>query len=106
MAIRFAPGTAGQAERSGISGFPPDTIIIDHWHTRHRDSIVESHDTIRIVVRDSIPYPLEVPVNIPYTPPFYKNCTTGFWILLLIIVAIIILRALVIYIRYRARIIA
>lgn len=81
-------------------------MYVDRWHTRLRDSIVESHDTIRIVVRDSIPYTLEVPVNIPYTPPFYKNCTTGFWILLLIIVAIIILRALVIYIRYRARIIA
>lgn len=93
-----------------------DSIYIDRWHTIRikgdtvyiQDSTnrVEHHTNDRttdIAHGDSIPYEVEVPVEVPYTPPFYKNCTIGFWLLLLIIIGSIAIRVLVKYIKYRAR---
>lgn len=54
-----------------------DTIFIKEYHTRWRDRVVERCDTISNVV--------QLPPE-RYVPKFYKDCTAGFFILLLVIV--------------------
>ncbi len=87
IAIRMVPGYTG---RFGSPGYHYDTVYIDHWHTRSHDCIIIQHDTITVTQRDSVPYPVEVPVEVPTPiPRFYKNCTIGFFLLLLAILAYI-----------------
>lgn len=60
----------------------PDTITIDRWHTRYRD---------REIIKE---VPVEVEVQLPperYIPQFYKSCTIGFFVLLVLIVLCIAL---------------
>lgn len=54
-----------------------DTIIMKEYHTRWRDKVVERYDTVAKVV--------QLPPQ-KYVPKFYKECTKGFFILLLVIV--------------------
>jgi len=82
-----------------------DSVWRDRWHTeRIKGDTVYIHDSIfmgeyknkdksdTICVRDSIPYPVEVPVIKKEVPPFYKNCTWGFFILILLIILYILWR--------------
>lgn len=63
-----------------------DTIFVEvrKWSIRYRDVVKEVRDTI--VTKDVIVQPQ------PYIPDFHKNCTRGFWVLLVLIVGYIVLR--------------
>ena len=90
------------------SDYRYDSIYIDRWHTLvlrgdtvfRTDSIyveklrdIELHDTITVTQHDSIPYPVEVPIEVEKPiPRFYKNCTLGFFLLLIALIAFIALR--------------
>lgn len=72
-----------------------DTIII-------RDSIIIGSSSLRdrsdtLLVHDSIPYPVEVKVPVPYRRSYDKAMSAGFWILLVFVAAWIALR---IYLRW------
>lgn len=70
-----------------------DTVYIDRWHTRYRDRLIAEHDTVRITQRDSIPYPVEVPVEVEKpVPRLYKWSAIGFWVILLGIIFYIAIR--------------
>lgn len=76
-----------------------DSIFTDRWHFLFQrgdtvfktDSVyvekiheVEVHDTVTNTTRDSVPYPVEVPIEVPTpVPRFYRNCTIGFWLIIL-----------------------
>ena len=87
-----------------------DSTIIDRSHTERQradtlvihDSVfvksyryLSQHDTVRVVERDSVPYAVEVPVEVEKpVPRFYKGCTIGFWILILAtVLAILVSRS-------------
>ena len=65
-----------------------DTIYItkDVWKWRYKDIISEVHDTISVATTDTIVQQVE------YTPAYYKNCTSGFWVLFVAIVLYILIR--------------
>ena len=70
-----------------------DTLIIEHWHTEVRDSVVEAHDTLRIVERDSVPYPVEIPIEVEKPLPKWVGKTIAAFIIEnLILVAVIVIR--------------
>lgn len=85
-----------------------DSIYIDRWHTLilrgdtvfRTDSIyveklrdIELHDTITVTQHDSIPYPVEVPIEVAKPiPRIYIRCTLGFFLLLIALIAFIALR--------------
>ena len=62
-----------------------DTIWLttEKWSIRYRDKEVIKHDTIYQVQKET-----EV-VTEKFTPPFYKRCTIGFWVLIVVIVLVI-----------------
>lgn len=103
MAIRFATGIAipsgiaGQAERSGISGSSPDTVFIDRWHIEIRDRVVENTDTLRIIARDSIPYPVEVIV--PGDSPVPRVYRYSLWFVILFLLYWLFRIAKAVYLR-------
>ena len=73
-------------ERSGL-----DTIYIERWHTRWRDKVVNRCDTV--YVQPTIPP--DKPI-----PRFYKDCTKGFWVLLILFLGRIAFRIMrAIYLR-------
>lgn len=56
-----------------------DTVFVERWSIRYRDRIVAHTDTVCVVRRDSIPYPVEVPIEVAKPiPRFYRTCTTIF----------------------------
>ena len=56
-------------------------IVTEKWQTRYKDKIVEVHDTIRTN---------EVQVQeVKYVPAYYRNTSTGFWILFAILLVIV-----------------
>lgn len=59
-----------------------DTVFVKEWHTRWREKIVEKHDTID----NTVQLPPE-----KYVPRFYKDCTIGFWVLLVFLILLITL---------------
>ena len=61
-----------------------DTLVIHDSVFVKTYRYLSQHDTIRIVERDSVPYAVEVPVEVEKpVPRFYKGCTIGFFALLL-----------------------
>ena len=118
MSIRFAKGVVPAAQRgprevqrvgcpqrytvpsgrytfevssAGGNGIP-DTVYIDRYHTAYRDRwhFRDRTDTITVTLRDSIPYPVEVPIEVEKPiPRFYVNCTIGFWLLIIGIIIFI-----------------
>lgn len=93
MSIRF-----GKVSSAGGNGFP-DTVYIDRWHTAYRDRwhTLNHTDTIRITRHDSIPYPVEVPVEVAKPiPKFYRFAA---WFTILTIVFLILYVFLRIYLR-------
>ena len=63
-----------------------DTVRIERWHTQWRDRIV--HDTIYQSKRDSMPYPVEVPKEVPAKLTWWQQTRiliggVVFWLLLL-----------------------
>lgn len=70
-----------------------DTVYIDRWHTCYRDRVIETRDTLKVVQRDSIPYPVEVPIEVEKpVPRFYRHSTLAFWLLCLALLAYLSLR--------------
>ncbi|MCQ2310175.1 MAG: hypothetical protein MJZ64_00270 [Paludibacteraceae bacterium] len=69
-----------------------DTVWVDRWHDRIIERTVADtvHDTTRIETRDSIPYPVEVPVYVRQRNTYDKATAKGFWILLAIIVITVV----------------
>lgn len=56
-------------------------IVTEKWRTLYKDKLVEVHDTIRTN---------EVQVQeVKYVPAYYKNTSTGFWILFVILLVIV-----------------
>lgn len=56
-------------------------IVTEKWQTRYRDQYKEIHDTICAN---------EVQVQqVKYVPEYYKNTSAGFWLLLVILLAVI-----------------
>ena len=112
MSIRFAKGVVPASQRytvpsgrytsevssAGGNGIP-DTVYIDRWHTAYRDRwhTLNHTDTIRITRHDSIPYPVEVPVEVAKPiPKFYRFAA---WFTILTIVFLILYVFLRIYLR-------
>lgn len=93
ISIRF-----GKVSSAGGNGIP-DTVYIDRWHTAYRDRwhMLNHTDTIRITRHDSIPYPVEVPVEVAKPiPKFYRFAA---WFTILTIVFLILYVFLRIYLR-------
>ena len=65
-----------------------DTIWLttEKWSIKYRDREVIKHDTIYQVQKET-----EV-VTEKYTPPFYKRCTWGFWVLLVLLIGSMVIR--------------
>ena len=64
-----------QSARTKKQAVPPirvDTVVIEKWHTQKETEEVQ----------------------VKYTPPFYKRCTWGFWILLFLLLGSIAIRIL------------
>ena len=56
-------------------------VTVEKWQTRWKDKLVEIHDTLRTN---------EVQVQeVKYVPNYYKRVSTGFWILLAVLVLIV-----------------
>ena len=56
-------------------------VTVEKWQTRWRDKMVEIHDTLRTN---------EIQVQeVKYVPAYYKRVSTGFWVLLGILVLIV-----------------
>lgn len=125
MSIRFAKGVVPAAQRgprevqrvgcpqrytvpsgrytsevssAGGNGIP-DTVYIDRWHTAYRDRWhTQNHtDTITVTRHDSIPYPVEVPVEV--AKPISKFYRFAAWFTILTIVFLILYVFLRIYLR-------
>ena len=56
------------------------------WHTIYKDALRIERDTISVATTDTIVQQVE------YTPAYYKNCTSGFWVLFVAIVLYILIR--------------
>lgn len=85
-----------------------DSVYIDRWHTlvqrgdtvwrtdsvyivRWRD--LQRHDTLTLVQRDSISYPVEVPVEVEKPiPRFYIVCTIALWVIVLLTLSAVVIK--------------
>lgn len=55
-------------------------VVTEKWQTLYRDQLKEIHDTIRTN---------EIRVQqVKYVPAYYKNTSTGFWLLLVVLLLI------------------
>lgn len=108
MSIRFAKGVVPAAQRytvpsgrytsevssAGGNGIP-DTVYVDRWHTIFKDRwhTLSHTDTITVTQHDSIPYPVEVPIEVEKPiPRFYRTCTAGFFLIILCLIWYVFLR--------------
>lgn len=66
-----------------------DTVWRERWSIRWRDKIVERHDTI---YQDRQTETVRVEKVVP---TFYRTCTRGFWLILLILIVGAVVRILV-----------
>lgn len=64
-----------------------DTIFVNRWHTR--DRVLEVCRVDSFVRVDSIPYPVEVVREVRVRNAYDKFTARGFWILLILIVAVV-----------------
>lgn len=60
-----------------------DTVFVtfEKFKTLYKDKLVEVHDTISLTQTEQ--------VAVKYVPSYYKNTSTGFWILLAVLVVIV-----------------
>ena len=56
-------------------------VTVEKWLTRWKDKTVEIHDTILTQETQTI--------EVKYVPNYYKRVSTGFWILLAILIVIV-----------------
>lgn len=101
--VVVAPQTHSDHRDSVRTEYKHDSIYVDRWHNiitkgdtvRIHDSIYvekwrvrELHDSVRIEVRDSIPYPVEVQVPVAYKSGYTKFTSWFFWIVLIIAICL------------------
>ena len=63
--------------RSGDTVF----VTLTKFQTLYRDKLVEVHDTIATTQTEQVP--------VEVVPPYYKNTSRGFWVLLVILLLIV-----------------
>lgn len=70
-----------------------DTVFVttEKWRVQWRDRLVERHDTIVSTNTET--------VQVRYVPDYYKRVSAGFWILLVILLAIIGFKAYKLYLK-------
>ena len=76
----------GVLQLPSLSGEGPGVRLVTDMVLKYlyRDKIVE------VIQHDSIPYPVEVPIEVEKPiPRFYVNCTIGFWLLIIGIIIFI-----------------
>ena len=80
MSIRF-----GKVSSAGGNGIP-DTVYVDRWHTAYKDRwhTLSHTDTIAVTQHDSIPYPVEVPIEVEKPIPRVYRYSLWFVILFLL----------------------
>lgn len=66
-------------------------ITVEKYKTLYRDKLIEVHDTITDTRTEQ--------VAVRYVPDYYKRVSTGFWIMLAILLAIIAFKAYKLYIK-------
>ena len=66
-------------------------ITVEKYKTLYRDKLIEVHDTITDTRTEQ--------VAVRYVPDYYKRVSAGFWILLVILLAIIAFKAYKLYIK-------
>lgn len=69
-------------------------VTVEKWQTKYRDVLREVHDTITTNEVQTI--------EVQVIPNYYKRVSTGFWILLAIIVLLIGIKAVKLYLKYIA----
>ena len=76
--------------RSGDTVF----VTVEKFKTLYRDKLVEVHDTIATTQTDTI--------EVQVVPNYYRRVSTGFWILLVILLAITAFKAYKLYLRIQS----
>ena len=66
-------------------------VTVEKFKTLYRDKLIEVHDTITNTQTEQ--------VAVRYVPDYYKRVSTGFWILLAILLAILAFKAYKLYIK-------
>ena len=66
-------------------------VTVEKYKTLYRDKLIEVHDTITNTQTEQ--------VAVRYVPDYYKRVSTGFWILLAILLAILAFKAYKLYIK-------
>ena len=56
-------------------------VTVEKFKTLYKDKLVEVHDTISLTQTEQ--------VAVKYVPPYYKNTSTGFWILLAVLIVLV-----------------
>lgn len=79
-----------------------DSIYVSHYLLQRGDTIwmtdtvlkyLYRDKVVEVIQHDSIPYPVEVPIEVAKPiPRFYKNCTAGFFLIILCIILYVFLR--------------
>lgn len=66
-------------------------VTVEKYKTLYRDKLIEVHDTITNTQTEQ--------VAVRYVPDYYKRVSAGFWILLVILLAILAFKAYKLYIK-------
>lgn len=66
-------------------------VTVEKYKTLYRDKLIEVHDTITDTRTEQ--------VAVRYVPDYYKRVSAGFWILLVILLAILAFKAYKLYIK-------
>ena len=66
-------------------------VTVEKFKTLYRDKIVEVHDTITATQTEQI--------AVRYVPDYYKRTSSGFWVLLVILLAIVAFKVYKLYIK-------
>lgn len=56
-------------------------VTVEKFKTLYKDKLVEVHDTISLTQQEQ--------VAVKYVPSYYKNTSTGFWILLAVLIVLV-----------------
>ena len=76
--------------RSGDTVF----VTVEKFKTLYRDKLVEVHDTIATTQTDTI--------EVQVVPNYYRRVSTGFWILLVILLSLTAFKAYKLYLRIQS----
>ena len=66
-------------------------VTVEKFKTLYKDKLVEVHDTIALTQTEQ--------VAVKYVPDYYKRVSAGFWVLLVILLAIMAFKVYKIYIK-------